>query len=605
MKKIIIAIYLLSIITCIYSQNENSDAVYLKLEKKYTLNDDGSIDFRCAKSIELLTHFSFHRLYGETFILYNTDFQELKINSAFTIMADGKKVITPDNAFNQVLPRFSTNAPYYNNIREMVVTHTGLERNAVINLDYTLHSAKGYYPELMGNEVLNTSSLVNELIITVEIPSNKTLNFKLLNINGTPVISNNGNSVSYTWKFKALQANSKDNFRLSDNLADPRLIFSTSDLQTALNYFTDQVGFDFRLNESMKEVVANVTENDQDQLKVALELQKIVSNDLNNLNIPLKYNGFRCRTPIETWNSNQGTMLEKTLLLTALLRESNIKADPVVIIPTDLFERKVGDLSLLNKILVKTKIKEHGIVYLSANHTNSQNQIMNLGNSVAIVLNRDSDNMKFVINNAKMSGILLEGLLDFQNDDRLLGEMQLHLANNTNPFFTNYNDSSNLKTMLKGGISGSNIVSNKINKISRDISSTIMEFEVDDPGVQHANYTTFEIPYIKNGVISWHMNTLPAKRNAALEAPMMIDEKYKFAIKLPGGAKMVSKPKNIEITNDVGYLLIKYENLETGMVITRHIIINKPIIQPEEYAAFRELIVEWNNQNSRSFVYKN
>ena len=132
------------------------------------MHEDGSIDFHYSKELKLLSHYAFHRLYGETFIITNTDFQTLKINEAYTIMADGKKVVTPDNAFNEVLPRFANNAPAYNHIRELVVTHTGLEVGAVIHLDYTIHSEKGYFPALMFDEVLIESSPVQELVVKVE-----------------------------------------------------------------------------------------------------------------------------------------------------------------------------------------------------------------------------------------------------------------------------------------------------------------------------------------------------------------------------------------------------------------------------------------------------
>ncbi len=154
MKKIIslfIPAFCLMSSNLVLSQDENYDAVYFQLKKEYTLNPDRSIDYRYMKKLKLQTYRSFNSLYGETFIPYNPDFQSLKINEAYTIMADGKKNPSPPNAFNEVLPGFAANAPAYNNLREMVITHSGTERNAVINLDYELHTKKGFYPCLMGN----------------------------------------------------------------------------------------------------------------------------------------------------------------------------------------------------------------------------------------------------------------------------------------------------------------------------------------------------------------------------------------------------------------------------------------------------------------------
>ncbi len=111
-----------------FAQNEKYDAVYEQLTREYTLNSDGSMDFRFIKKQKLQTYRAFHNLYGETFVVYDTVRQQLKINEVFTTMADGKKIPAPGNAFNPALPGFAANAPAYNSLREMVITHTGLER---------------------------------------------------------------------------------------------------------------------------------------------------------------------------------------------------------------------------------------------------------------------------------------------------------------------------------------------------------------------------------------------------------------------------------------------------------------------------------------------
>ena len=157
MKKIFFLLLCLScpiLLRYSYSQNPNSDAIYLELSREYTLNPDGSVDFRFIKKQQLLTYRSFNNLYGESTIIYNPGGQVLMVNDVHTIMTDGRLIPAPPNALNTVLPGIATNAPAYNNLREMVITHTGLEQNAIINLDYEIHSKKGFYPALMGNELL-------------------------------------------------------------------------------------------------------------------------------------------------------------------------------------------------------------------------------------------------------------------------------------------------------------------------------------------------------------------------------------------------------------------------------------------------------------------
>ena len=80
------------------------DAIYNYIIKEYTLSKEGSVDYHYSSSMKLLTHQAFQRYFGESFIVYNPQFQRLKVNKSRTIMADGKKVDSPLNAFNEVLP---------------------------------------------------------------------------------------------------------------------------------------------------------------------------------------------------------------------------------------------------------------------------------------------------------------------------------------------------------------------------------------------------------------------------------------------------------------------------------------------------------------------
>ena len=211
-----------------FSQDENYDAVYLQLTKEYTLNPDGSMDYHYIKKLKLQTFRSFNSLYGETFITYHTDYQSLKVNEAFIIMAAGKKVASPPNAFNEVLPSFAANAPAYNKLREMVITHTGTERNAVINLDYTLHTKKGFYPALMGNEVLAETEPVKDLTVKVKIPGGEKLNYVVGYSEIKPVITTEGTFSVYTWNLKDVPAISSEENQVSGSELYPRLPFSTA-----------------------------------------------------------------------------------------------------------------------------------------------------------------------------------------------------------------------------------------------------------------------------------------------------------------------------------------------------------------------------------------
>ena len=137
-------ILLLSLLAMTVTSFAASEAEYGKVSKAWTLHADGSQEYRSSMELTLFTHTAMNSTYGESFIVYNPDFQTLKIHSSYTRQKDGTIVKTPDNAFVEVLPRFAADAPAYNQLKEMVVVHTGLVLGLLYYHKTGLLSGSGY-----------------------------------------------------------------------------------------------------------------------------------------------------------------------------------------------------------------------------------------------------------------------------------------------------------------------------------------------------------------------------------------------------------------------------------------------------------------------------
>ena len=198
-KQYLCLVCLLLIVAPAYSASEAS---FRKLYKTYTLNQDGSMEERVYKELKILTHAAMNSKYGETFIVYNPEFQELRINESYTIQKDGSKVITPANAFVEVLPSFAADAPAYNHLKEMVVVHTGLELGATIVLDYSIKTKASMCGELDIFTMIKELSPIEDFRLTVNVPESKKLNYELLNSSAkSDVRVDNGiRTVSYNLK---------------------------------------------------------------------------------------------------------------------------------------------------------------------------------------------------------------------------------------------------------------------------------------------------------------------------------------------------------------------------------------------------------------------
>lgn len=143
MKKYI-ALIITAFFIALPGSAQRNDAVIEKLADTYTVKPDGSTVMNHKKQVKILTHRAFNNLYGETFVVYNPQFQKLTINKSYTRMADGKIVQAPKNAFNESLPHMAARAPQFAGLREMVITHTALEIGATIYLDYTIETKPGF-----------------------------------------------------------------------------------------------------------------------------------------------------------------------------------------------------------------------------------------------------------------------------------------------------------------------------------------------------------------------------------------------------------------------------------------------------------------------------
>jgi hypothetical protein len=587
--------YLLSY-SLLYSQDENYDAVYLQISKEYTMNPDGSMDYRYIKKLKLQTYRSFNSLYGETFIVYNPDHQSLKVNEVYTIMADGKKVVAPANAFNEVLPGFAAYAPAYNNLREMVITHPGTERNAVLNLDYQLHSNKGFYPALMGNELLAEYEPVKELTVKVRIPVSVKLNFSLLNISYNSELYDEGNYKVYSWTFKDIQAISAEDFQKSGYDLYPRLIFSTeSDRESVYTGFLKQSAFSYQVSDDMKKAVGTLVSENKEEQDLILKLQEKVVNEFKLTPVPLRYTGFTCRGAAETWKSNGGTLAEKAILLVALLKEAGIGAELVSVIRKSLFDQKIGSLLDIEDIIVKVIPKSIDPIYLSVTTLNPQNLKYGLPERVLVSLRPGEKTV--VLQTTEYRNVIT-------CDANLMnGEISATFLNNCDPWLALLRDKSKLKTYFGGGISSSDMKDQKVITTGPDESFTRYIVQKDKPFHKDTDYYSYSLPYLTTGVESFGIKLLPKTRIAAFEIPYLIEESYDINFTIPDDLKLFSSGKKVELTNKAGSFFFEIKQGGKDVRVKRSIKLSKKVIDLSEYADFKTLMDYWNSEKFRKVIF--
>lgn len=301
-----------------------SEAEFGKLVRTYTLHADGSQEMRVRKELTLFTHTAMNGLYGESFIVYNPAYQELKIHESYTRQKDGSVVKTPENAFVEVLPAAAADAPAYNGLKEMVVVHTGLELGATICLDYSVITRPGYLPGLDICVPVEELSPIKEFICSVSVPEDRPLNYALVNGKAEPVVKNEHGNKVVTWTLRNLPAYypTESLPALSGNI--PVMLANTyPSLADALHVLKSQFGAAHE-----REVIALVQKLLQG--KKADEHEAVLKEyvqGLGNVRLSLSETAYRIRPAAEVIRTAYGTEAEKLNLLAGLLQVAGLQGE--------------------------------------------------------------------------------------------------------------------------------------------------------------------------------------------------------------------------------------------------------------------------------------
>lgn len=318
-----------------------SEAEFRKLSKTYTLRADGSQEVRVQKELTLFTHAAMNSLYGETFIVYDPNFQKLEIHESYTRQKDGTVIKTPANALVEVLPSAAANAPAYNRLKEMVVVHTGLELGATIVLDYSIVSKAGYLPELDVCCPVKELSPIKEYTFRLNVPAGKAVHYELLNASAQPTTAQKDGMKSFTWTLKDVQPRpyaypsargSMGQVQMAASGMMPVFIASTwANYGEALKSLKAQFQTGDRavVEAKLAELTQGLKDNPQ-AVRNAIASYMTEMYRLGRCGVSLQEAGYRLRPASEVIRSAYGTQAELVNLDVALQQAAGLEAEVAV-----------------------------------------------------------------------------------------------------------------------------------------------------------------------------------------------------------------------------------------------------------------------------------
>lgn len=517
-----------------------SEAEFRKLSKTYTLRADGSQELRVQKELTLFTHAAMNGLYGETFIVYDPEFQELTIHESYTRQKDGTVIKTPSNALVEVLPSSAANAPAYNHLKEMVVVHTGLELGATIYLDYSIVSKAGYLPELDVCCPVKELSPVKEFIFRLNVPAGKSVRYELLNASAKPVIAQGNGMKSFIWTLKDVAPrpyaypSGRGNLGLVQAVASgmmPVFVASTWPGYTeAVKYLQKQfaVGNTSVVEGKVAELTQGLEGNPQ-AMRNAIANYMAGLYQLGHCNVSLQDAGYRLRPASEVITSAYGTQAELVNLDVTLQRAAGLEAEVAVCALRPSVDGNRGLATVMSLVCQSKKMPE----------------------KVA-----------------------------------LTGTEEACLQ----PFMT-ITDLQGKKLMLESYLGAKEVRTTDTLEVKSDKLQELADgwgiVPLSDPTPVRSLYA-----YAGNTSISEKI-LLPRTVDCALET----------IVRLPEGMKW-SGHADKEISNACGKVVFSYKAVKGGVKVTRSIRIDRQLQTPANYKELNALLSEWRDTNNHTLVVK-
>jgi transglutaminase-like putative cysteine protease len=554
-KNFCVLLLLLVITQTAFCGKTKPDAVYHLIRKEFKINEDGSTDMRFRKEMQLFSYDAFFHTYGETFIPYNTDFQTLTINEAYTVRKDGSKVETPANAFNPSLPAGCTDCERFNTIREMVVTHTALEYDATIVLDYTIHTEANFLGIWMERVDLCEPAPVERYEVSVTLPAEYSIQY-MVNCYGRQVQpTKDTQSVSYTlsWVFQDLPQRPADAYLPYDYL--PYMMMTTVADPTA---FMSELMFQNAFVPGAKNFsseAAAITKDCKSDLDKMLALRNYVADMTHTNNVSLKQMNYIVASPATVWQTNCGSRVDKDVLLATLLDASGLQA-------------------------------EFGLLY--------GNLMRDAESAVKVTIQGETYFISSAVKSTKSLSVLKAG-------DTFLS-MQGQIVPFPKP--TNSVDvAADIDVIMKDGAPKAEVrvrrsdVQSPARSSMRPVSRT--------PSVS-----------FKNMGSGYYEMTLPADYGCDLQASriapdrtlpvevVMGEENYSYTITLPAGARCLTKPYKIEQSSEFGSVMVELTCDGRTLTVNRKLSLKQPFISGKKnLRRLRDMLVVW--ETNKRIVFKN
>jgi hypothetical protein len=582
---------------------DNADAEYLSMEHSYELLKDGSTVYSYSHSLKYHTNYAFTRAYGESFIIYDPAWQKLTVTKSETTMRDGKKVSSPFNAYNEVLPGYAANAAPYLHLREMVVTHAGLEAGCTVDFGYTVATKKGFMPGLSSKVLFGARSPIRSLAVKVIVPAGTELRHAVLRTDIAPEKRSEAGKDVYTWRTSNLPLFDVEAFQPPMDEVLPVLLFSSASFSDLANHILSD-GKVLQASAAMNALVAKQTEKSPTAREKALALRSWVADHVARMGAPLADIGARPLNAATTFDKRVGSDLDRAVLLTALCRAAKLDAD-VVLGSTDAFVAVPSALALPRAlVIIRDASFAQGMMLLDPSRAPSGPAATMAGLTAYLPVSAKGGEPVLMSRAATETRVSVTSDWTLDKDMLVKGRSLVEAAGLRSHAFDPTGMQNAVKKALASAAQGLTVTPSEA-KSGSDFT-TSCDAEVSGKSALSAvnGIVRFAVPAAPGGITDFAYIPADPKRSTPVQLPAAMTEECRMTLHLPNGVTLLGGGGKIELQNTVGTVSSVIKGDSHDIEITRRITFNTDRVAPAQFEDLKALLSAWRDPKHTTLLLR-
>ncbi|MCK9613924.1 MAG: DUF3857 domain-containing protein [Candidatus Omnitrophica bacterium] len=324
------------------SSIDKEEAVVLFVDEDHQIKDDNTSVANVYVAQKVLKEKG--KDLAEVEIGYDSTYERVELEYARTITPSGRVIYAGDENTRDVTKYL--NFPLYSNARALIISMPSVDIGSIIEYKFKIYSSKlitdGKFSFIYR---LREAYPLAKANFKLTVPRKNKVELKFFNeayakgINLKPVKEETEKSIIYSWKFKELEPIIPEEPMPSISIINPAIgISNFSSWEEIYKWWHSLYKDKIVLNKEVKKFTANLIKDAKDDLEKAKRIYDFCSRNVRYVAVEYGESGYEPHYANDIFVNRYGDCKDKAILLVAMMKESGLKAYPVLISTREIYQ---------------------------------------------------------------------------------------------------------------------------------------------------------------------------------------------------------------------------------------------------------------------------